>query len=154
MRRDFSESSTDSIIYVRAVYVTPPNVPHTPHINDDLELSCILKKIRGGTVRGLMLERGQMLENKPNLDRMDPVGRTPLHMAVLVRFEMVDHLLLYGASHNMANKEGSTIMHIAAEDNNLLVLKLAHWYGCDFTIRNRDGMTTWHFTLAFYTADS
>ena len=90
-----------------------------------------LEKIRQGTTDELcwFLER-----EKPSLNIIDSYGRVPLHVAMQFgRFDMMDVLMKYGASPNMFNNSGTTIMHLAAEENNLLILKLRSWYGGNFT---------------------
>ncbi|XP_057377922.1 ankyrin repeat domain-containing protein 1-like [Daphnia carinata] len=68
-------------------------------------------------------------------------GRTLLHTSIQkVRYDITDALLAYGANPEIMYR-GSTIGHMAAENNDLFLVRILKHHNCEFTNRNKDGET-------------
>jgi len=85
-------------------------------------------------------EVGKLLKVGVDLDAIDDLGRTPLHIAVETGASDIASLLIsQGAKKNVQDNRGRTPLLIAVNDENLDAIQLLSDAGADFSIADEGG---------------
>lgn len=82
-----------------------------------------------------------------DLNAPGPFQRTPLHHAAkTVKVEMIEWMLAHGANAMAKDRQGTTALHVAAEEDGDMC-RLLITAGVPVNIRNESGLTPLHFAV-------
>lgn len=100
------------------------------------------------TATGNAAQPAHLVQPRLSITVPDLNGDTPLHRAVaripqhpMGQFLLVRKLIQYGAPVDAQNKAGNTPLHIAAQQNNLEIVRMLLHAGADRSVINKDGFT-------------
>nr|5AQB_A Chain A, 3G61_DB15V4 [synthetic construct] len=90
-----------------------------------------------------------LMANGADVNALDEVGWTPLHLAAWGHLEIVECLLKNGADVNAADIDGYTPLHLAAFSGHLEIVEVLLKYGADVNADDQAGFTPLHLAAIF-----